>query len=239
MIAELSLLITLQETDLEIKRCRAEVSGLPTRREETEGNFAASVKEFLDLKAEYEDAVAEKARLEAEVAEENAKNEKFKADLMKATNEKQYATAVREIDVTKKTISTLETDLLKAMEKVEKLSAVVAERSPEIEVKRQEVDKILAEITEAATAAESKLAGLLETRASLISKLLPQTRSTYERVAKLKSGVVLAEAKSYSCSACRMTIRPQAFNDIRRGDKIYECESCGRILYYRAESASV
>lgn len=235
MIAELGLLISLQETDIEIKRCNAEVASLPTRREAIEQGFAVSAKEFLDLKTEFDTAMAERRQLEADVAEEQAKMEKFKADLMKATNEKQYTTAVREIDATKKTISTLETEIIKLMEKTEKLEAQVNERSPEIEAKRAEVDSQIAAITSSVEADRQKLVTLTEERARLIAQLTPATRATYERVARLKSGVALAEARDYSCTACRMTIRPQAFNDIRRGENIYECENCGRILFFKLE----
>lgn len=238
MIAELGLLISLQETDTEIKRCQSEVAALPARRAAIEENFAASVQEFLTLKAELDEASAERRHLETDVAAEQAKHEKFKNDLMKATNEKQYTTAVREVDATKKTISTLETEILKLMEKIEKLEAQVNERSPEIEAKRAEVDQQMAAMTAAVKADEEKLAGLTQHRATLIGQLTPGTRATYERVARLKSGLALAEARDYSCTACRISIRPQAFNDIRRGEKIYECENCGRILYFKIEATA-
>jgi predicted nucleic acid-binding Zn-ribbon protein len=31
---------------------------------------------------------------------------------------------------------------------------------------------------------------------------------------------------------CQMSLRPQFFQDLRKGDKIMYCESCGRILTY-------
>lgn len=238
MIAELGLLISLQETDTEIKRCKSEVELLPSRREAIEQAFASSVQEFLIVKGELDDATAERRRLEADVAAEQSKHEKFKADLMKATNEKQYTVAVREVDATKKTISTLETEILKLMEKIEKLEAQVNERSPEIEAKRAEVDKQISEMTIAVKADEEKLTRLIAERAAMIAQLTPGTRSTYERVARLKSGLALAEARDYSCTACRISIRPQAFNNIRRGEQIYECENCGRILYFKADAVS-
>jgi hypothetical protein len=235
LIAELGLLISLQETDTEIKRCHADIAALPTRRAAIEQAFAASAKEFLDLKAELDAATAERRRLEADVAAEQVKHDKFKGDLMKATNEKQYATAVREVDATKKIISTMETEILKLMEKIEKLEAQINERAPEIETKRAAVDNELATLTAEAEANAQKLTTLTTARDQLIGQLAPGTRATYERVARLKSGLALAEARDYSCTACRMTIRPQAFNDIRRGDQIIECESCGRILYFKVE----
>lgn len=238
MLAELSQLIALQETDVEIKRCNAEVTALPVRQQQIERNFAASVKEYLDLKAESDAALAERAQLEADVASEQEKLEKFKADLMKATNEREYTTAVREVDAAKKVIGTLETELLKVMEKSEKLEAQVKELSPAIESKRAEVDKQIAEIAASAESSQQKLASLKTDREKSLAALSPGTRATYDRVARLKSGLALAEARNYSCTACRMTIRPQAFNEIRRGNEIHECENCGRILYFKADSAS-
>ena len=238
LIAELGLLISLQETDIEIKRCNAEVLSLPARRQAIEQGFEASAKEFLALKTELDTATAERRSLETVVAEEQAKHDKFKADLMKATNEKQYATAVREIDATKKTISTLETEILKLMEKTEKLAAQVNELSPAIEAKRVEVNSQITALTTSVEADRQKLTTLIVERDKLIAQLSPTTRETYERVARLKSGVALAEARNYACTACRMTIRPQAFNNIRRGESIYECENCGRILFFKAEASA-
>ncbi len=238
MIAEIGLLISLQETDTEIKRCNAEVGSLPARRAAIEESFAASAQEFLTLKAEFDEASAERRRLEEDVAAEQAKHEKFKGDLMKATNEKQYSTAVREVDATKKTIGTLETEILKLMEKIEKLEVQVNERSPAIEVKRADVNKQIRAMTASAKADKQKLTTLMTERVTMIEQLSPDTRATYERVARLKSGLALAEARNYSCTACRIAIRPQAFTNIRRGDQIFECENCGRILFFKAEAAT-
>ena len=238
MIAEIGLLISLQETDTEIKRCNGEILSLPARRAAIEENFALSAQEFLTLKAELDEASAERRRLEEDVAGEHAKHEKFKSDLMKATNEKQYSTAVREVDATKKTIGTLETEILKLMEKIEKLEVQVNERSPEIEAKRAGIDKQIRAMTASVKADKAKLNNLTAERVTMIEQLSPGTRATYERVARLKSGLALAEARDYSCTACRIAIRPQAFNNIRRGDQIFECENCGRILFFKADAAA-
>ena len=238
MIAELGLLISLQETDTEIKRCNGEIASLPARRAAIEETFAASAQEFLTLKAEFDGASAERRRLEEDVVAEQAKHEKFKDDLNKTTNKKQYETAVREVDATKKTISTLETEILKLMEKIEKLEVQVTERSPEIETNRAAVNKQIRAMTASAKADKQKMTALIAERVTMIGQLSPDTRATYERVARLKSGLALAEARNYSCTACRIAIRPQAFNNIRRGDEIFECENCGRILFFKVDAAS-
>jgi uncharacterized protein len=127
--SELNHLVSLQDIDVEIKRLAEEVESLPARRGALERQFAESMKEHLAAKQELEDAQAEKRRLEDELENEQQKHQKFKNDLMKATNEREYTTAVREIDVARKAVSALETEVLKLMERVEKLEAQVAAAS--------------------------------------------------------------------------------------------------------------
>ena len=77
---------------------------------------------------------------------------------MKATNEREYSTAIREIDATKKTISTLETEVLKFMEQIEKLEVQVKERAPQIETSRNELNRQLALLNAEAVTDQEKLA---------------------------------------------------------------------------------
>ena len=239
MNAELSQLISLQDTDLEIRRLTEEVTALPSRQEQIERQFADANREFHDLQDEFEAAKAKRRDLEATLEDEQQKHQKFKDDLMKARNEREYTTALREIDVTKKTISSYETEILKLMETVEKLEAQVNERAPAIAERRVAVDKELAEFAAAAEAAQTKLAALQNERQKLFDTLVGQAKATYQRLSRMRNGIVLAEARDYSCLACRMKIRPQVFADIKRAETIITCESCGRILYFRVEEAVV
>ncbi len=235
--SDLSKLITLQDIDVEIKQIREEIDKLPQRQQDLESRFAASVKEYLDLKQQFEDAQSEKIRIETDLENEQARHQKFKTDLMKATNEREYTTAVREIDVTRKNISLMETEILKLMEKIEKCESLVGEKTPEMEARRVEVDKQLAEWAESSKSNQTRLEELSSKRLPLLAELSPGARSDFERLSKMRTGLALAEARNYSCMGCRMTIRPQVFNDIRRGEAIITCESCGRILFFRAEAS--
>ena len=238
MNAELSQLISLQDTDLEIRRLNEEIAALPSRQAQIEQQFADAHREFHDLEAEFEAVKAKHRNTEADLEAEQQKHQKFKEDLMKARNEREYTTALREIDVTKKSISSYETEILKLMEQSEKLEAQVKARTPEIEARRVEVDKELAAFAEAATAAAAKLQALQSDRQQLFNTLGGEAKATYQRLSRMRNGVVLAEARDYSCLACRMKIRPQVFSDIKRAEVIITCESCARILYIRAEAAT-
>jgi predicted nucleic acid-binding Zn-ribbon protein len=113
----------------------------------------------------------------------------------------------------------------------------VAAAEPEMESRRVEIDSQLKEWTAAAETNRQRLETLRGERGAKMQALGPEARATYERLSRMRSGFALAEARDYSCMACRMKIRPQVFADIRRGESIITCESCGRILYFKSEQA--
>src|SRR5262249_16765678 len=110
--------------------------------------------------------------------------------------------------------------------------------SPEMESRRVEIDSQVKEWSAAVGESQRRLEELRAERATRMKALGPEARATYERLSRMRSGFALAEAPDYKCMACRMTIRPQVFSDIRRGESIITCESCGRILYFKSESAA-
>ena len=73
---------------------------------------------------------------------------------------------------------------------------------------------------------------LRKQRAELVKSITPSVYSTYERIRTKRKGIAVAEAIDGRCGACNMTMRLQFFQDLRRGDQVMFCESCGRIIYY-------
>ena len=53
----------------------------------------------------------------------------------------------------------------------------------------------------------------------------------FEHVSKQRKGLAVAEARDGSCSVCHVRMRPQMYNEVRRGENLIQCESCLRILY--------
>src|SRR5262249_12754966 len=111
------------------------------------------------------------------------------------------------------------------------------ERRREMERRGVETARDWKEGLATADANQQRLETLRAERGPMIQSLSPDARATYERLSRMRSGFALAEARDYSCMACRMKIRPQVFADIRKGDSIITCESCGRILYFKVKAA--
>jgi predicted nucleic acid-binding Zn-ribbon protein len=234
---ELSQLIELQELDVEIQRISDRLLRIPEERDRTENEFKQHAAEFLDLKSKHERTLEDRQQLETELATTQQNHEKFEHDKMRVKNEKEYTAVLREIDVARKHISALETDILKRMEEIEKLDADLASRAPDVERMRADVDVTLAELDKEREEADRLLSEFAERRKKLASKMPRHLFASYDRMSRLRRGQALAEVRGGICLACRVKVRPKVFSDVRKGDQLITCENCGRILYYRDETS--
>lgn len=232
---ELSKLVELQELDLEIQRIADRLAGIPAEREQIESEFNQHAAEYLGLKNRYEETLLERKQLETELGDTQQSNEKYKQDLMRVRNEKEYVTVLREIDATKKHIGLLETEILKRMEETETLEADLQVWAPDIERKRAEVDRQLAAFAAEHEEDERRVAAMGERRRQLASSVPRDLLLVYERVARLRRGQALAEVRDGTCNACKMRVRPKVFSDVRKGDQLIACDNCSRILFYRPD----
>ena len=237
MSPELSQLIELQELDLEIQRIADQLASIPAEREQAEATFSQYAAEFLALKSQHDQSLEERTRLENELVETQAHHEKFKQDLMRVSNEKEYITALREIDATKKHASNLETEILRRMEDAETLVSRLKTFAPDIDAKRAEVDQALASLDQETAGGETRISALEERRAEIACTVSDNLLSMYERVAKARRGMALSEVRDGICSACRMRVRPKIYSDVRKGDQLITCDSCSRILFYRPNTS--
>ncbi|HYY42629.1 MAG TPA: C4-type zinc ribbon domain-containing protein [Pyrinomonadaceae bacterium] len=239
MKAELTQLIDLQNLDTSIRRLKAELEAIPHRRAEIEREFEQRAAEFLTLENRRDEARQTRTRLETELAETRIKAEHADRALMAATNEKEYTAAIREGDAARKHGSELETKILEQMETFDGAEQQIKERTPEIEILRDERDVQLAALEAQAQAQAQQIEAQRAERERVLASLPKQMGALYNRIsARVRDGIAVAEARNNSCSACHMRQRPQVMTEIRRGAEIITCDNCARILYYVADTGA-
>ena len=72
----------------------------------------------------------------------------------------------------------------------------------------------------------------MRARKELRSGVAEETLTHYDRVLKLRGSVMAAVHEDESCSACRVRLRPQVFQEVMSNEQIVTCFYCNRILYY-------
>jgi uncharacterized protein len=236
--AELEQLIALQNTDTSIRRLQADIEAIPRRRAEIDNEFDQRAFEIRALETRRDEALRERARLEAEVEETRAHAIRADRNLMSAQNEHEYTAAIREADAARKHISQLETQVLEKMEIIEQTEAVLKEREPEIANLRAEMEARTKAFDEQTRTQTEELAARRSERERLLATLPKQMSALYNRIsARIRDGIAVAEARNGSCTACFMALRPQVMAEVRRGDEVITCDNCSRILYYVPEAA--
>ena len=89
-------------------------------------------------------------------------------------------------------------------------------------------------VRERLAAVEKELAGLRSERTTLASGVPRNVLTDYERILKARGGLAIAPVTASAiCGGCRVTIRPQAIQELKAATTLLHCESCGRYLYWQ------
>ncbi len=239
MHKESGKLMELQRHDLEAKRLRDEAEALPKLVAQLEAKAKATVGQravVLDLLRKEE---ALRRRQESDVTDHQGKVAKVRKQLDLAISTQQVQAFEREIEFARAAIAKLEDEELESMQRSEELEAQqkIADAAVAAGQAKFESERTRAEATIAAN--KTALAALEEKRKAQRAMIEEEALSIYDRIARAK-GTGIAEVRMQKCTACQMMQRPQRWNDLRDRDnqELMTCESCGRLLWYNAETDS-
>jgi hypothetical protein len=232
MLPDIQRAVGLQHTDDQIAALAKEIAALPRHIAEIENKLEGSKRKLEHDRAALAANQRERRQLETEIQSQNAKISKLKSQMMDAKTNEQYRAFQHEIDFCETEIRKFEDRILELMTESEPLDQNVkaAEKILAEESKKVEAEKNQAR--ERTAADQKQIEKLKQERARVVSEMSPKVVSEYERIRKNRRGVGIAEAVNGRCSKCNMLLRLQYLQDLKRGDRIMTCESCGRILYY-------
>jgi uncharacterized protein len=232
MLQDLALALRLQALDRKIAILEGEIATLPKHLSEIEKKLEAHTRRLEADRTALAANQRDRKKLEGEIQVHDQKISKLKDQTLLAKTNEQYRAFQNEIDYAQAEIRKAEDKILDLMEQSESLDKNV--KSAEIDLAKQKthVDAEKAR-THGRTAVDKKqLAEAVAERKSIAQQMDPKMNAHYERIRKKTRGTVIADASDGRCDACMIALRPQFSQDLRRGDEIMFCESCGRMLTY-------
>jgi len=237
MLPDLERLIRLQQIDSFIESARRRVTDHPALVAALDTKLASANDAVASARQKVADNRTARAAVEKDLAMIQGRLSKFRDQLMEVKTNKEYQAMQKEIEVAQHEVRRLEDKILERMLEADDLTAAVKKAEAGL---AQDQGAIAAE--RAALAQETeRLRGELERvtreRAEVVAHVTPAVLGTYDTLIKGRRGLAVVEARDNLCSACHVRIRPQVYNEIRRGDTIHQCGSCQRILYMAPASA--
>ncbi len=229
---ELKTVIELQQVDLKIAELTLQIDASPSQIQTLETQLSDFLHAHEERKARLSANQKERRELEAEVQAVQGKIAKHKDQLYQVKTNEQYRAMLKEIEGEEGNIRKIEDKTLERMLEAEALQKQVQDAAARLEGEKARVGAEKNRLESARQAAEGERNQLVARRTTLANGLSADVRETYERVARGRRGVALAEVRDGFCTGCNVRLRPQIYNDIRAKEGILTCESCSRILYY-------
>jgi uncharacterized protein len=232
MLQDLALALRLQALDRKIASLENEIATLPKHIAEIEKKIEAHTRRLEADRAALTANQRDRKKLEGDIQVHQAKVSKLKDQMLGAKTNEQYKAFQNEIAYAEGEVRKAEDKILDLMEQSEPLEKNVAAAESNLKEERLQVEKEKAHARERTTNDQAQLSATQGERKTIAAEMTPAFYSEYERIRKKTRNTPIADASEGRCGACQIALRPQFFQDLRRGDKIMFCETCGRILTY-------
>ncbi|MBV9300933.1 MAG: hypothetical protein JOY62_15275 [Acidobacteriaceae bacterium] len=232
MLQDLALALRLQALDRNIASLENEIATLPRHIAEIEKRLESHTRRLEVDRAALTANQRDRKKLDDEIQIQQQKVSKLKTQMLEVKTNEQYRAFQNEIAYAEGEIRKAEDKILDLMEQSEPLEKNVKAAEVNLKQGQQHVEKEKTSARDRTAADQKELADRRIERKSISSQMDPQVYAHYERIRKKTKGSVIADATEGRCAACQILLRPQFFQDLRRGDQIMFCESCGRILTY-------
>ncbi len=208
--------------------------------EELKGDLPEAVRTLkseiaeLDAKAStkqqyIDEFVATRNKADNDIKDFEEKLKRYKEQQYQVRNNKEYDAITKEIEFAEESVRTLS----KQFEDFENQMSVAKNELAEFTGRLDELNEVLKEKGEelavVSKATEDEELKYNHEREKLVARL---DKDILGRYAKIRSGrgKAVSTIRKNSCSGCGNRVPPQHIMEIRRNDRIYLCQHCGRII---------
>ncbi len=228
----LTQLVDLQKIDLEIdkidKAIKAEQDGLD-QKISVLADKEALIK---SLEEQIADQQKETRTLEGEMADKMDHVRDRQSKMMQVQTGREQTALLKEIEDAKKEAREKEDKVVELMASIESLTTRLEEErnllKGEKELVAEETGKVRSNIDEINKGKKSKN----KTRERQAGELKPSLLKKYNTLRERRKGLAVVNVVDGVCQGCFMALPPQRFNMLLKGDQLFDCPTCQRLIYH-------
>ncbi len=232
MHSDLQSLIQLQELDSTAERLRRRIADLPAAQAALDDRLSSLSSVLASIKERMAASQAARRDIEKDLAAVQGRLSKYKDQLMEVKTNKEYHAMQTEIGAAEERVREAEDRLLERMEEAETHASELKSAEAALKAGQADVASERQKLDVERSVDEQELARIDSERTRVTAGVTPSALALFETVSRHRKGLAMSEARDGLCSQCHVRLRPQVYNDIRRNERVMQCESCSRILYF-------
>ena len=231
-------LLKLQEVDKKLFELEEAKEKYPAEIDLRRGRIAKARSVLSDLEAQSAEFAKQQRHCEREIESGKATLREREERFAVVTTNKEYDSLQLEIEICKQTIAEHETQLLKAIEGLERTQEQIDEEQSDFEEVREAEQERIDELEGQLGTMQEQIDDVAASRqvvANSIEDIDTQLMKMYER-RKGRRGIRVAAVRKGACGACFYQMPAQIRNEVRLGNRVINCESCGAIMVWDEQS---
>ncbi len=232
MHPDIQKLMELQQVDSRMAALRAEIAALPKQVAQIEAKLAGSRAQVEAAQAAIKADESARRKNESDIKDQQEKISKYRDQSLSVKTNQEYKALLHEIEHAEKEIARLEDKVLEIMVAADTRKETIKQAEATLKADTAETEKEKEHARQQTALDEKALAELAEQRKQLRVGIGEDTLWQYDRVHKLRGSALAPVHDSQMCGVCRVILRPQAYQDVMKGEEILVCDSCHRIMYY-------
>lgn len=233
-----SRLLELQTMDERIRDARDRIESFGERLEEVEAAAEGAEKEADTTAQRVQELRMEERRLLRSIDEKRLRMERLEERLKSVRSVREEAAVQAELGIVRRALDSEEQDVVNLMDQVARLDDRLAGQRDAVGEARAAVEPRKVELLAERTTLESKLEELARRREELASKIDPECRRVYDKLAKGGRRTAVAPmTDDGACGVCYSMIPLQIQNEVRASAPLIRCEACGVIVTAPPEEA--
>jgi predicted nucleic acid-binding Zn-ribbon protein len=230
---QISMLVQLQDLELEIDRIRQALSQVDRRTAELDARLGEFLSAVESGKIRIQDLTKSTRALESDLQLNQGRIAKSHEKLRAVKTNKEYQSGLKEIEDLGAMGRKIEDDILAAMEQIEAANADLKQHQAQMDAQagliRAEKESVLQEAQQGRLRLERLEAQATAAAAGIAADVL----ALYRRVkAKKANGIAICSVCAAVCRGCNVNIPPQMYNELQRVDRLKNCPNCERIIYW-------
>jgi len=228
----ISQLIALQKIDLQLDTIDNEIQQEQDALDQQSAMLAQREHDIDDLHEQISTLEKERRTLDLELGEELAHVKSRQSKMMQVQTGREQTALLKEIEDGKQNIKDKEEKIVAIMEEVESLTEQVTRQQELLQEETNNLAEATTKTKKNIDAISKSKQGQSSKRQKHAHKVDAKLLGKYTILRQRRHGLAVSNVLEGVCQGCFMSIPPQQFNVLLRGDRHLECPVCQRLIYH-------